>query len=281
MQEQSSVWLIANSASGSHDADAIAAITRLYREAGRPIGRTIELGEAPLPSAQEATRAGVGQIILFGGDGTITAAAGSMTGWDGEFLVLPGGTMNLLARALHGDCSPVVVAERAAREKLPALRVPTITGAGQCALAGVIAGPTSAWGDVREDARHLDIPALAGSVGEAIAQTFSGDMVRLGGRDNAYKAVYLQPGEGGIAARGILTRGPGDLLAHGIAWLGGDFRDGPNEALGIMESVTLHCDSPMGLLVDGERAEGATDLQFRAGRSAHRYLSCRGKVVWS
>jgi diacylglycerol kinase family enzyme len=44
-------------------------------------------------------------LVVLGGDGTIRTAAEACTGTDIYLLPLPGGTLNVLPRALHGDSS--------------------------------------------------------------------------------------------------------------------------------------------------------------------------------
>jgi diacylglycerol kinase family enzyme len=44
-------------------------------------------------------------LVVLGGDGTIRKAAEACTGTDTYLLPLPGGTLNVLPRALYGDSS--------------------------------------------------------------------------------------------------------------------------------------------------------------------------------
>lgn len=281
MTDNSPIWMICNTASGSHNAEVIDRICARFVEAGRPIARHIDLGEQQLPDGAEAVAAGVGLVIVFGGDGTITSTTDALTGWDGELLILPGGTMNLLSKAVHGDRTPEDIVDRVLTGAASAVRVPVIGGEGYCALAGVIAGPTSAWGDVREHVRRLNVAAIATSVGDALNQTLNGDDIRIEGREGAWQAIFLQPGEHGMTVKGVLARNAGEIVRHGWAWLSGDFREGPSEDLGEAMDVTLIGTGPVGLLVDGERAKAGDRVQFRQGESAHRFLSCLGGARWS
>lgn len=274
------IWMVTNASSGSHDIGRIESVERMFREAGLVISRRITIGESRLPTGEEARAAGLSLAILHGGDGTITSAASALDGWDGDILVLPGGTMNLLSRALHGDQEVEDIARQAIEAALPTAPVPTIVGEGHCALAGVIAGPTTIWGDVREQARHVDIAALASTIPEALAETLSGDDIAVDGVEGGFQAIHLQPSGDGIAVRGVLARNAGDLLAHGWAWLSGDFREGPHAPLGIMPELTLRGPRPMGLLIDGEKKQGGVAMTFRRGISCHRYLSCLGGARW-
>jgi hypothetical protein len=274
------VWLIANAASGSHDGPAIDAIADLFAEAGRPIARRITLGETPLPTGEEARTAGTDLIIIHGGDGTISSATDRLGDWPGEILVLPGGTMNLLSRALHGELPALEIARLAAQSGLVSAPIPVITGEGYHALAGIVAGPTSAWGEVREHLRNADLAGLAASVPEALDETLSGDGITVDGVTEAFEAVYLQPAPAGLDLRGIVAKNAGDLIAHGWAWLAGDFRKGPSVDLGMAEQATLRGQGNIGLLVDGEKAEAGRVATFRAALSPQRFLSCRGGIHW-
>lgn len=272
--------MITNASSGSHDVGRIEAVERMFRSAGQSIARRITVGESHLPRGEDARAAGLSLAIIHGGDGTISSAASALDGWDGDILVLPGGTMNLLSRALHGDLPVEEIARQAVEAPLPSAPVPTIIGEELCALAGVIAGPTTVWGDVREQARHIDIAALASTIPEALAETLSGDDIGVDGLTGGYQAIHLQPSGDGIAVRGVLARNAAQLIGHGWAWLSGDFREGPHENLGILPELTLRGPRPMGLLVDGEKEEGAAIMTFRRGESCHRYLSCLGGARW-
>jgi hypothetical protein len=278
------VWLIANAASGSHDGPAIDAISGLFAEAGRPIARRITLGEAPLPTGEEARTAGAGLIIIHGGDGTISSVTDRLGDWPGEILVLPGGTMNLLSRALHGELPALEIARLAAHGDLVSVPIPIIAGEGYHALAGIVAGPTSAWGEVREHLRNADLAGLAASVPEALDETLSSDGITVDGVEEAFEAVYLQPAlqsaAAGLDLRGIVAKNAGDLIAHGWAWLAGDFRKGPSVDLGMATQATLRGHGNIGLLVDGEKAEAGWVATFRAALSPQRFLSCRGGIHW-
>lgn len=275
------IWLIANANSGSYDEPTIDTVAELFADAGRPIERRILLGEAPLPGEEDARAAGVGLIIIHAGDGTISSATDLLGNWPGDILVLPGGTMNLLSQALHGALTAEEIARAAAGGTLFSAPIPTIVGEGYIALAGIVAGPTSAWGEVREHLRNADLVALATSVPEALSETLSDDNIAIDGLPGKFQAVYLQPAAAGIDVRGILAQNGADLIAHGWAWLAGDFRKGPSVELGIFAETVLRQDTPIGLLVDGERGSAGRVAQFRAALSLQRFLSARGGIHWS
>lgn len=277
-------WLVTNPRSGSYDADLVEAIRARCAEAGAPLARIIALGEEDLPDRAAIDAAGVGRIMVLTGDGTVSALAERLEGWDGELLVLPGGTMNLLAHALHGDAAPVDIVAGVLAGTARPVNVPIVKAEGFNAYAGVIAGPTSAWGDVREDMRNLDLGGLAHSVPRALAVTLAENQIEMEGQAGCYAAVYLEPGDSGLRAYGILADHAGQLVAHGWAWVTGDFRNGPCEPLPLAETCMLRSHgggAGIDLLVDGEKRRGTNPMTFRHGTSALRFLSLLGRADWS
>ena len=105
------LWLVLNTASGS-TSDAI--VAEFEQACGDYViaGRTAFPAET-LPDATVLDAAGVETLVVFGGDGTINAATCNVEDWDGTALILPGGTMNGLAKMLHGDIGWAEVLKRA------------------------------------------------------------------------------------------------------------------------------------------------------------------------
>src|SRR6478735_815849 len=97
------IWLVSNAASGSNDDRALAALEACYEEHGLQVARRTVFPEQDLPTPAELDAAGIDLVTAFAGDGTINSLIGTLAGWSGALLVLPGGTMNLLYHRLHGD----------------------------------------------------------------------------------------------------------------------------------------------------------------------------------
>lgn len=266
------LWLISNSNSGSYDADMCARIGETVVAHGGVFDRCITLPDDDLPTIAEVEAAGVEIVAIFTGDGTINASTRKLEGWGGQVLILPGGTMNLLSKQLHGDVEATDIVARALSPQAVDTDLPVVVGCGQRALVGIIAGPTAAWVDVREDMRALDLLSLAATVPGAIAQTFNGDMVRLAGETEEYQAIYIQPQGDTLEAIGIRAKNPSELVQHGIAWLSGDFRKGPADVLETGTSVTVECDSAIGLLIDGEKRDGTHPCTFTLEKSSLRFI---------
>lgn len=273
--------LIVNERSGSFDAALAARIEALFREAGRPFARRLALGDAALPDAAAADKEGLGLVVILSGDGSISAAANALAGWEGDLLVLPGGTMNLLARALHGDLGAPEIAEAWLAGRGRAFPVPTIRAGEATAYCGIMAGPTALWGDVREDLRNRDLASLGETIPRALGATFDAPGVRIAGQAQEFPAIYLEPWPDGIHGYGVQASGAGDLVRHGFAWLKGDFRDGPLEPIAVADALDLESDGrQMELLVDGERGDAPAPLRARAVRSGVRFHSVRGELAW-
>jgi hypothetical protein len=273
--------LIYNERSGSYDPALIAQIDALFADAGRPIGRRLALGDEELPDAASARADELDLIVTLSGDGSMSAVADRLAGWDGTLLVLPGGTMNLLSRALHGERMPPQIVEAYLGGEGAELHVPIIRAGSLIAYTGMILGPTAAWGDVREDLRNLDVAALASNVPRALSATLNEPGVALEGRDIDYPAIFVEPSLAGIRAYGVLAGSAGELFGHGWAWLTGDFRNGPSESLGTAPVMRFRsAGARLDILVDGEKETAASPIEIGADQSDILFYAAQGEVGW-
>ena len=259
------LWLVVNRDSGSNSNEAVRAVSAALATAGAEPARLIEASEG-LPGAAELDAAGVGRVAVYAGDGTVSALATGLEGWGGALLVLPGGTANLLAQALHGERTADAIA--AALPGLPRVRRPCIRGEGMTALVEVLAGPGATWSDVREGLREGAMTDIAGAAVSAIRQSTAGPMVALVdpplGRTDGYAGIRLEVAEDGMATEGYGAETIGDYLRQGLALLRRNFRDGPHEDLGRHAAVACRSleGTPVPLMIDGERREGSSAPRF-------------------
>src|SRR5688500_1490740 len=169
------IWLINNPSSGSNDDAALAALEACCGEHGfRVAGRTA-FPDDVLPTPAELDAAGIDRVAVFAGDGTINAAVAGLAGWRGAVLVLPGGTMNLLYHRLHGERTLEETVAAAACGEAGKRRPGVIRSPYGDAFAGMLAGPGTSWGRVREAMREFDVVELANGTIEAIEQTLTGE----------------------------------------------------------------------------------------------------------
>lgn len=268
------LWFIYNPRSRTADEALARQIEDAFAKGGQPVARKLALGDDPLPAADDLREAGVTLLVELSGDGSINALASSLDGWEGALLVLPGGTMNLLSKTLHGDAAPLEIVERVLAGRCRRRTVPTIRHDGLIAYTGIIAGPTAAWGDVREDLRKGDLPALGQDAVHAVKATFDEPGVCVDGTEGDYPAIFIEPGEDALRVSAVRAAHAGDLLAHGWAWLMGDFRKGPFTPLEAAAEITLRSSGRrIELLVDGEQMKAGQPVTFSASRSTLEFVS--------
>jgi len=262
------VWLVTNAASGSNREEAIEELRLAFEDAGLPVGRLLRFPDDALPTGEELDAAGIGLVAVFAGDGTVNALITSLYGWGGAILVLAGGTMNLLFRKLHGerDSAEVIraVAAGRARRCRPAI-VRCEQGDG---LAGIMAGPGTAWNDVREAMRQADLVGMASSAVNAVQRSVAAPMIACSepalGRPEGYPLIVLTPGERGFAVDAYHSETIDEYLSQGLALLKRDFREGPSDRLGMVSGLAVESamEEPIGLLIDGEPADAGPSVRF-------------------
>jgi diacylglycerol kinase family enzyme len=155
------VGAIINTSSGSCDLESEGKMLNTLKDAGIVQPR-IWCGRADqiAPFFAEAAGQNLEVLVVLGGDGTIrTAAEGCAE--EGPYLIpLPGGTMNMLARALYGELSW----EDALKNTLAAPATRVLSGgrvAGKQFFIAAIVGAPSLWAEARESIRE-------GAIGDAI-----------------------------------------------------------------------------------------------------------------
>jgi diacylglycerol kinase family enzyme len=265
--------LVCNLRSGSSDEALVGRLTDMCQAADAQLVRAFILPDDDLPTAAMLDADGVDVLLVLSGDGTLNAAAAKLETWQGAILPLPGGTLNLFHKTLHGDAGPEDILHAALAGKARAVHPPTILSDAGRAYIGVIAGPTTAWAEVREQFRLLSLSGLAESIPGAIDATLHGDGVRIRGSDQSFQAINLTPKADRILAEGLITDSAGSILRHGIAWLGGDFREGPSVDLSERRSVIIESTGAVGLLLDGEPAELPSGATYRLEPSQLAFLA--------
>lgn len=264
--------LVCNGQSGSHDDAMLAEIVETCRAAGAPLSAVFALPDDDIPDAAELARQNIDLLLVWTGDGTINAAATKLAGWNGAILPLPGGTLNLLSKELHGDRPAPEILTDALRSNGQRRPIPTIRSEGGDAFITIVAGPATRWAEVRETMRQDGLIEASRAAPDALDTMLNAPGVAVAGHGRAYPAIILTPTAQGIRADGILTEGTADVLRHGLAWLGGDFRDGPSEEIVSGETVVLESTAPISLEYDGELGETASPARFGLGTSAVDFI---------
>lgn len=278
------IWLVANASSGSNSDEALDALIGGCTHFGLNVVHTLRFPEDAAPTPRQLDEAGIALLAIFAGDGTVNAVIHALAGWGGQVLVLPGGTKNLLAKRLHGDVPAEEIIARQAAGAAKAVRPPIIRTASGEALAELMAGPGTAWRDVREALRETDLAAIASGAVSAIGESTNGAMLVCTdpplGRVDGYPLLVVEPADDGLHITAYYAESAGDVVQQGIALLRQDFRNGPHEEIGVADSVTLSDPQggPVRYLLDGEAVEGSASETFSIAPCAVDLLATRDDI---
>ena len=274
MSDAQPLWLLVNSQSGSFSQTAVDEVSETFSNSGTPVARRIVFPDEHLPTPRQLADAGVAVLAVFTGDGTLNSALAQLHGWTGTVLVLPGGTMNLLSKRLHGpDAESGEIIRRWAEGAGRAVRPQVVRCALGDAYASLLVGPGTAWANVREAMRDFDIPALAQETTSAIAETAGGTLVACTdpdrGRPEGYPLIELTPSHRGMQVDGYHSEKPGEYVQQGFALLRRRFREGPHCRLGLLDELAIASadGAAIPVLVDGEAREIASPARFTVAES--------------
>lgn len=270
--------LIVNTLSGSAAAVDLAKVKGALQAAGLAVEHVVQMPDDDCPDRSVVEKLGVEVVIALSGDGTVASLCEQLRNWSGALLVLPGGTMNLLSRRLHGDIVLADLLQKLHGSTLEAARMPVICFGEREILTGLTVGPSTRWGEVREGIRHGDVASLAQAVPEAWSETLSDTGVWVAGHQRQpYAAIFVEPNDGRtLSVVAFRANNIGDMLGHGVAWLRRDFREGPKDDLGMMADVeVVGDDAETGLLIDGEYEDGRLPLTCSAGISSVQFLQIK------
>lgn len=275
------IWLVNNVSSGSNDDTALAVLDACCAEHGLRVTRRTVFPEQDLPTPEVLDAAGIDLVAVFAGDGTINSVIEALAGWAGAVLVLPGGTMNLLYRRLHGERPMDDVVAAVVRGEARVRRPGVIRSPSGNAYAGMLAGPGTSWGRVREALREAALVELAQSAIEAIDESLTGEMIVCAdpplGRREGYPLLCLEPGDEAMEVVAYHAETAAAYLEQAWALVRRNFREGPHELLGTARKVRLASTrgNPFGLLVDGEQADAAPEVEFALAASPVDLLATR------
>ena len=261
------VWLVANRASRSTDEARIAALETALQAAGATIAGSSDFPREPAPVA--AALAGIDTLVVMGGDGTLGAASAAAKGWDGQFLAIPGGTMNLLPKALHGDATPEAIVAAAGQGMLA--HVPVVGAAGHTSYCRIIIGPLTRWALARENARHGRLWRVWQAVRLALARGFLGG-VKVAGQPGRNPGVLVMPGEQGLEVALFSGRGLADAMAVAVNWLLNDWRAAASVTAFTAPELVVGRRRTVRCLFDGELRRLSPPVRFVPGWSDLRYI---------
>ncbi len=259
---------VINSASGGANADSEAEAKAVFEAAGLPHAQVICVPAAEIDQALTHAVANADVLVVLGGDGTIRSAAAKSGGGAHYLIPLPGGTMNMLPKALYGQ-RPW---RGALADTLANPQSHEVSGGkvGQHAffVAALLGAPTL-WADAREALREVHlveatqraITAARRSLSEPLSYAF-GDT--LSGSAEAVVLVcpliskVMNEDERGLEAAAVDTLTAGEALRLGFHALFDDWRGDPSVKRAKVKTATVIGHGRVPVIVDGER--------FRMGR---------------
>lgn len=268
------LWLITNPASGSASDAKCATIEAAIAEAGFALaGRTL-FPERPLPTADELDAARADIVALFAGDGTINAAACALDRWAGRMLVLPGGTMNMLARAIHGSIDGPAIVHAAARGA-DDIRLPYVEAGPHRAFVALIIGPVAAWAHAREAVRAGRFATFRRAVRLAFHRSLSRGITVSGAARARQRqhAVVAIPGQDAMEVSAIGFDGWMGAARLGMTWLTGDWRSAPHVAVSHRAEATVSGTRSLHALFDGEEAKLRAPVRISHGHTRLLFIT--------
>lgn len=229
----------------------------------------------------EAPSAGLDVLIVLGGDGTIRSAA-EVCSEAGPYLIpLPGGTMNMLPKALYGDLDW----REALSTTLAAPEVQPVNGGKVGDLqfyCAAIFGDPSRWAEAREAVREGDLSKAAEQGLEALNKAFGRGLdYEFGDASGSAEAVSvicplasraLEDDDAALEVVVIDPHGPMDALKLAARALVSEWRDDPNVESVRVRKVVVRADGPVPAILDGETVELPSDVTVQFVRTAFRAL---------
>ena len=261
---ESKVGAIINTSSGGCDSESEQKIFSILTRAGI-VKPKVWCGEAKEMERSFAEAAGhkLEVLIVLGGDGTIRTAA-EVCAEKGPYLIpLPGGTINMLPRALYGD----VAWEESLKNTLTAPSLKVLSGgriAGKQFLIAAIAGAPALLAEPRESMREGNIVDAIEKGSVAFRKMFETKIQYLisGGMKGEAKAVavicpliseQMSDSEQAFEAAIIDVESAAEVVRLATTAAFGKWRDDRNILLTKTKRVDVQSNKDIPATLDGER----------------------------
>jgi diacylglycerol kinase family enzyme len=282
------MYAIINRSSGSIPGGAAEELNRLLRKLGREDARIDLVDPSDLPHAFRDLECEEGdQIIIWGGDGTVACGLNHLCERRPTVLALPGGTMNVLHRAVHGEFTHWSdVLERALSEGGRARDLRAGVVGQKRFYAGLFLGNLSDLAKPREQLRKGDLLGAARELtGHGIFELESHLEVtvsREGAEDVVLKGVavgiFFADHDAPLFDVGVIDpHSPLELLELATEAMFADWRKAPDVAYhqGDVLKVRHLTGLPIRATFDGEPVDLPPQAEIRLDPKAARVLSAR------
>jgi diacylglycerol kinase family enzyme len=260
---QGPVIAVLNKASGSWTAKAPTEAAKILEAGGIGHVEMVCVGPRHLEAALDQAAARAAVLVVLGGDGTIRSAAAKCGGGSALLVPLPGGTMNMLPRALYGARDW----RTALRDTLAKPRIQSISGgqaSGHPFFVAALLGAPTLWAEAREalrggrfaEAAKRAATALRRGMSEPLDYEFGG---AAPGQAEAVAVMcpliskVMRGDDPRLEAVAIDTRTAGELLRLGFNTLLDDWRGDPSILRALVKTVVVRGLRRVPVILDGER----------------------------
>jgi diacylglycerol kinase family enzyme len=258
------IGAIINTSSGGCDPESETEMLEILKNAGVTncktwCGEADQIARAFAESAKHKPDV----LIVLGGDGTIRSAAKACTGTDSFLLPLPGGTMNMLPRALYGDGSW----QETLKDTLARPTTNTLSGGratNELFFVAALVGAPALWIEARESIREYDISDALEKSAIAFQRMFDAKVQyvispQLSGEAEAVAVIcpvvseQMAGSEQALEAAAINLDSASELLGLATAAAFGSWRHNKTVTLSKTKRVMVQSTRDIPLFLDGER----------------------------
>ena len=262
--QESKAGVIINTSSGSYDSESEQKMLSILTGAA-VVEPKVWCGEAKEMERFFAEAAGQGLevLIVLGGDGTIRTAAEACAETGSYLIPLPGGTMNMLPRALYGNVSW----EEALKKTLTAPSIKELSGgrvANKRFFIAAIVGAPALWTQPRESIREGNIADAIKKGSVAFRRMFETKVQYLisGGAKGEAEGVTLicpliseemSDSEQALEAAIIDVENAAEVIGFATTVAFGKWRDDKNILLTKTKRVNVQSNKEIPATLDGEK----------------------------
>jgi diacylglycerol kinase family enzyme len=260
------VGAVINTSSGGCDSESEGEMLDILKRAGVAncktwCGESDQIGRAFAEAATHRPKV----LVVLGGDGTIRTAAEMCTGTGAYLLPLPGGTMNVLPRALFGDASWQDALQNTVADPVTKALSAGRTGDELFFVAAVVGAP-ALWMETRESIRKgtiVDAVEKSAVAFQAIFDTKIRYSISSETSGEAEVIAVICPlvseemsdSEQALEAAAIDVENAAGLLGLTTAAAFGKWREDESVTLTKTRQVTVQSSRDIPLFLDGERVK--------------------------
>ena len=274
---------IINTASGSVPNSAAADVQEILESEGHE-AQVLEItGEELESCCQELAESDVDGIVAFGGDGTLACVLNTFGPKDIPVIILPGGTMNLLVKQVHGGDTNWKDILRDALASADHISLPAVEAAGRRFYVGMLVGKLTELTKTREHLRE-------GAVDKAVAALATGEVfdfdtsleIEVDGEALSATAAGVFVPDSNDGEMHVVTIDPNsiaDLVKIGLESLYGNWDEANSIESRYVKQVSISSSEidTIPLTYDGELDEADLPVTFELIRSAAKVWSARSE----